>query len=701
MNFPQNQTLVPGDAGLQGATADRSRKIKIWSDFLRISGGNAPGSKSYADQIIDTDRSKRYTIVLNLDDVVKHPVVGQSLITQIRDEPQHSIDLISEACRSILVNAPYGSDDFISRAKSIPHFQIVIDPGESNHLVLKKLTDLTSNNVRHLIRTSGIVVNMSRIKCKAELYTIKCKKCGYEMKQRPESTASGIKLVKTCPNSNPTDPCPRDPFFIVPDLCTYTDFQTLTLQEEQRTFSASLSRYLCGAVSPGCTAEITAIYMTSPAKNGTSTPYLQIVGIRALSEKDELDKIAGNFDTARYTQFANDPNLYDNIVKLMCPMIKGHDNIKMAMAAMLFGGTRKVLDSGLSLRGDINLLMIGDPGLGKSQLLKFASKVSPRGVFTSGKGASAAGLTAAVVRDSITGEFVLEGGALVLADGGVCAVDEFDKMREQDRVALHEAMEQQTISISKAGITTVLTTRTSVFAASNPVSGSFDDIKSVADQVDFQTTILSRFDLIFALRDNSTLEDDKNLATYILNSHQNMSNDSKMHDENFDFISSYISYARATCNPKLHTDAIEDLRDWYSKARKTAAERNSVKIPITVRQLEAVIRLSEAFAKMSLSREATIEHVNRAKELFQNATMQAIEQKQTIPTDAWTTAQIRNCILEIKRKMPLHARFNQRKLKRELIEEKFGEHIVNAAIVQMVTRKELKPTGNNTLARVQ
>jgi DNA replication licensing factor MCM5 len=221
----------------------------------------------------------------------------------------------------------------------------------------------------------------------------------------------------------------------------------------------------------------------------------------------------------------------------------------------LHAGARKELSDGARLRGDINVLLLGDPSVAKSQFLKFVEKAAPISVYTSGKGSSAAGLTATVTQDSASREFYLEGGAMVLADGGVVCIDEFDKMREQDRVAIHEAMEQQTISIAKAGITTVLNSRTSVLAAANPTFGRYDAEKNAAEQVDFQSTILSRFDMIFILRDEYDLEKDRTLAAHILKIHvQGTSTVREPVEGELDVLQlkRYIAYARAKCSPRLN-----------------------------------------------------------------------------------------------------------------------------------------------------
>src|SRR5690606_11431395 len=191
-----------------------------------------------------------------------------------------------------------------------------------------------------------------------------------------------------------------------------------------------------------------------------------------------------------FHKMSKDPNLYEKISSSLDPAIFGHENIKKAIACQLFGGSSKLLPDGIRRRGDINILLLGDPSTAKSQLLKFTEQVAPIGVYTSGKGSSGAGLTACIIKEPGTGDYYLEGGSMVLADGGIVCIDEFDKMRQQDRVAIHEAMEQQTISVAKAGITTVLNSRTAVLAAANPTFGSYDDMRSAEEQIDFQTTIL-------------------------------------------------------------------------------------------------------------------------------------------------------------------------------------------------------------------
>ena len=293
----------------------------------------------------------------------------------------------------------------------------------------------------------------------------------------------------------------------------------------------------------------------------------------------------------------------------MAPSISGSYtvDIKKALICMLMGGSRKRLPDGVNLRGDINVLLLGDPSTAKSQFLKFASRVAPVGIYTSGKGSSAAGLTASVIKDA-KGEFYLEGGAMVLADGGIVCIDEFDKMRPQDRVAIHEAMEQQTISIAKAGITTVLNSRSSVLAAANPVFGRYDDLKSASENIDLMTTILSRFDLIFLVRDVREEERDRMICEHVMGVHMENSRggqrtsifdqeeammqsdaaadsnaiaESVMRiaetgegDLNVAAMKKYIQYCKAKCFPRLSESSGDQLVSNYVRIRDEVRKRN-------------------------------------------------------------------------------------------------------------------------------
>merc|ERR1712050_81636 len=325
----------------------------------------------------------------------------------------------------------------------------------------------------------------------------------------------------------------------------------------------------------------------------------------------------------RFEALAKDPEIRDKIFKSIAPSIRASskdviDEVKKAVAILLFGGSRKLLPDGTRMRADINVLLLGDPGTAKSQFLKFSEKAAPIAVYTSGKGSSAAGLTAAIIRDKEG--FALEGGAMVLADGGIVCIDEFDKMDVNDRVAIHEAMEQQTISIAKAGITTMLNTRCSVVAAANPKFGTYDDLANTADQMDFETTILSRFDMMFLVKDVRDPERDYMLCKHMVGLHSGEIIEAKEGPMTVLELRKYLSYCRDRCDPRVSPEAAEVLKNKYVEIRQHMKAEGDA-IPITVRQLEAIIRISESLAKMELRDEVDVSHVEESVRLFMRSTM--------------------------------------------------------------------------------
>jgi replicative DNA helicase Mcm len=298
--------------------------------------------------------------------------------------------------------------------------------------------------------------------------------------------------------------------------------------------------------------------------------------------------------------FSRAPNPFNRLVNSLAPTIYGHDKIKQALVLQLLGGCRKSKDEGVNSRGDIHILLIGDPGAGKSQLLKRVSSVAPKARFVSGKGASGAGLTASVVKDEFLRGWALEAGALVLANRGVCCIDELDKMTDEDRSAMHEALEQQTVTISKANIQATLRSETTVLAAANPKFGRFDPYEMLAKQIDLPSTLINRFDLIFPIRDMPDQENDQRLAHFILKLHQREApEEAELPPE---FIRKYLSYARTRIKPVLTDGALEELENYYVKMRGSGDGDSIKAIPISARQLEALVRLSEASAKVRLSK---------------------------------------------------------------------------------------------------
>jgi len=344
------------------------------------------------------------------------------------------------------------------------------------------------------------------------------------------------------------------------------------------------------------------------------------------------------------------------------------------------------------------MLMLGDPGTAKSQLLKFVERVAPICVYTSGKGSSAAGLTASVMRDhSRNGGFVVEGGAMVLADGGVVCIDEFDKMKEDDRVAIHEAMEQQTISIAKAGITTTLNSRCSVLAAANSVCGRWDDSKG-EDNIDFMPTILSRFDTIFIVKDVHDEARDSVLARHVMGIHINAAVDKAEEGEmSVAELKKYISFCRSRCGPRLEEEAAKKLKDEYVIVRRghreAEEEGGRLAIPITVRQLEAIIRISESMAKMELKPFASMTHVNEAIRLFKVSTLSSAKSGELAGAEGFTTEEDQETIgkieKQLKRRFAVGSQVSEHSILNDFEKQKYPNKLVLKVVHAMVGRGEL------------
>lgn len=368
--------------------------------------------------------------------------------------------------------------------------------------------------------------------------------------------------------------------------------------------------------NPGSSVRITGTIKEVPIilrTGGQSTKFDLMVEANYVEamEEDYTNIEITEEDEEEIKEIAKEKSVLKKLAHSMAPGIFGHDKIKEAIVLQFCAGTRKVTPDGVSTRGDLHILLIGDPGAGKSQLLKRASVVAPKSRYVSGKGTSGAGLTASVVKDEFLQGWSLEAGAMVLANRGILMIDELDKMTNEDRNAMHEGLEQQTISISKANIQATLRCETTVLAAANPKFGRFDPYETIFKQIDLPPTLINRFDLIFTIKDMPDEEKDNHLAEFILDKHK-ASSKTGSSESSQDYISNemlrkYFIYCKQKMRPMLTNAAIKELQNYYVKMRSPGTEEGaSMKsVPITARQLEALVRLSEAAAKVRLAEEVT------------------------------------------------------------------------------------------------
>ena len=471
------------------------------------------------------------------------------------------------------------------------------------------LSDLLSKYIGNFVSADGIVRKTDEIRPRIETGVFECRGC-MRLQEVEQSSGNGIMEPSLCSE------CGGRSFRLLQEESKYIDTQTARMQEPLENLSGGtepkqmlmvLEDDLVDELNPGDKVRITGTLKTfREEKSGKFKNYIYVNHIEPLEQEFEELELSEE-DEAKILELSKDPHIHDKIINSTAPSIRGYRDVKEAIALQLFGGAVKGLEDGTRLRGDIHILIVGDPGIGKSQILKYVSKLAPRSVYTSGKGTSGAGLTAAAVRDELGG-WSLEAGALVLGDQGNVCVDELDKMRSEDRSALHEALEQQTVSIAKAGIMATLNTRCSVLAAANPKFGRFDRYKSLADQIDLPAPILSRFDLQFVIEDKPNVDNDRAIAQHILKIHQSSNVDYEIEPE---LLRKYIAYARKNVHPTLTDEAMKVLEEFYVSVRMGGVEEDTP-VPITARQLEAIIRLAEASAKLQLKDQVDAKDAERA-----------------------------------------------------------------------------------------
>ncbi|MEM4703539.1 MAG: minichromosome maintenance protein MCM [Candidatus Bathyarchaeia archaeon] len=479
------------------------------------------------------------------------------------------------------------------------------------------LRRLGSDHIGKLVMVEGIIVRSTAVRPMVMQAVFRCKRCGETTPVN--QTGQFVKAPFVC--ANPSCAA-KGPFEFVQEDSTFIDSQDLRIQERPedlppgqlpRTLNAKLvGSEIVDVARPGDHVSIVGIVRAfAPARPGvgklrTFILYLDVNSIEVLGKEPET-ALPSPEEEEKILETAKDPWIHRKIIASIAPSIYGYEHIKEAIMYLLFGGVGKTLPD-ITIRGEINTLLVGDPGTAKSQLLQYVARVAPRGLYTSGRGTTAAGLTAAVIREK-GGGMTLEAGALVLADKGVACIDEMDKMRNEDRVAIHEAMEQHTVSVAKGGIVATLNARTAILAASNPSLGRYEPHRTVAENISLPVTILSRFDLIFVLRDVPNKESDSKMSEHILEIHRKGLSPVEPPIP-LEFLRKYITYAKSI-KPSLTQEAIRRLNDFYL-AMRSVSEAEGSPVAITARQLESLVRIAEARARSALRKEVTAEDAEAA-----------------------------------------------------------------------------------------
>ncbi len=520
-------------------------------------------------------------------------------------------------------------DEYLSHADNAAYAQLGIEDAECAEKMEKvtvritlllgkeQLRKLGSKQMGKLVMVEGIVVRATPVRPMVMQASFKCKRCGTV--SRTEQTGPFLKAPFEC-----TDPSCRQkgPFEFIQEESSFIDSQELRLQEKPedlppgqlpRTLNVKLvGTEIVDLARPGDHVSIVGIVRAvAPSRPGigklrTFILHLDANSLEVLGKEPETSPPSPE-EEEKILQLAKDPWVHRKIMSSIAPSIYGYEHIKEAIMYLLFGGVSKSLPD-ITVRGEMNALLIGDPGTAKSQLLQYVARIAPRGLYTSGRGTTAAGLTAAVIREK-GGSMSLEAGALVLADKGIACIDEMDKMRPEDRVAIHEAMEQHTVSVAKGGIVATLNARTTILAAANPSLGRYEPHRTVAENISLPVTILSRFDLIFVLRDIPNKDADGKMSEHILEIHRKGASpvEAPIPPE---LMRKYISYAKSV-KPTLGKEALKRLGDFYL-AMRSASETEGSPVAITARQLESLVRVAEARARAGLKKEVSAEDAEAA-----------------------------------------------------------------------------------------
>nr|CAD1816896.1 unnamed protein product [Ananas comosus var. bracteatus] len=620
-------------------------------DFL-TNFADAVGEPKYLNILQDVANRKIRAVQIELDDLfnVLYKDLDEEFLQRVTENTRRYISIFAEAVdelmpdptevlsadedRDILMTQRV--DDGTDAADNSDPLQKM--PSEIKRFFLHKgilqrdsltIRQVKASNIGQLVKISGIVTRCSDVKPLMQVAVYTCEDCGFEIYQ--EVTARVFMPLFECPSNRCKTNKAKGNLILQLRASKFLKFQEAKIQELAehvpkghipRSLTVHLRGELTRKVSPGDVVELSGIFLPIPytgfraMRAGlVADTYLETMSVTHFKKRYEEYELKGD-EQEQIERLAEDGDIYNKLARSLAPEIFGHEDVKKALLLLLVGAPHRKLSDGM--KRDIHVCLMGDPGVAKSQLLKHIINVAPRGVYTTGRGSSGVGLTAAVQKDPVTNEMVLEGGALVLADMGICAIDEFDKMEESDRTAIHEVMEQQTVSIAKAGITTSLNARTAVLAAANPAWGRYDLRRTPAENINLPPALLSRFDLLWLILDRADMDCDLEMARHVVHVHQNLESPSLGFTPlEPSLLRAYISAARRIV-PSVPRELEEYIATAYSSIRQDEAKSNAPHSYTTVRTLLSILRISiVSFSEAPIFRNCCPSDVDEALRLMQ------------------------------------------------------------------------------------